>query len=268
MQQVTLPGSSLRTSRFIMGTASLFNAGPRKKRLALLQAAIDHGFTHFDTAPYYGFGWAERDLGLVLKQHPNVTVTTKVGIYSAGGEEQSQLSVLLRKSGKRVLPGLAAPAVNFSLARAKLSLAASLKRLQRDHVAAYMLHEPELALVQTDEWQRWLEHAVRQGQVGVFGLALTPDRLQPFLAHAPGLAPLVQLPDSLDAREADLLAAHGRPLQITYGYVSAARAAGSSAPVPDVLRAALQRNAAGAVIVSTTRPERMQQYAQIAAAAQ
>lgn len=260
MNQVTLEGTDLRTSRFIFGTASLFNAGGSNRRKALLEAAIDSGFTHFDTAPYYGFGWAERDLGFVLKRHPAVTVTTKVGIYSAGGEDQSQISVLLRKALGRALPALSKPSVDFALERARSSLTASLKRLQRERVAAYMLHEPTLELLGTEEWQRWLDDEVRAGRVGIFGLALTVDRLQPFLQQAPGLTPLLQVLDSLENREADMLTASGKPLQITYGYVSAARSAGSQVAVADILRAALARNPNGAVIVSTTKPERLGQY--------
>lgn len=62
MRRIILPGTALSVSRFIFGTASLFRAGRRSERLRLLDAAYDHGLTHFDTAPYYGFGSAERDL--------------------------------------------------------------------------------------------------------------------------------------------------------------------------------------------------------------
>lgn len=100
MRQVILPGTDLSVSRFSFGTASLFNVGSSKMRANLLAAAFDNGFTHFDTAPYYGFGTAERDLKPLLKAHPDITVATKVGIYSPGGEAQSTASVFLRKAGE------------------------------------------------------------------------------------------------------------------------------------------------------------------------
>ena len=261
MKQVTLEGTNLRTSRFIFGTASLFNVGLRRRRISLLETAIDNGFTHFDTAPYYGFGWAERDLGAVLKKHPGVSVTTKVGIYSAGGEFQSQPSVLIRKALGKAIPQFSRPGIDFSVARARQSLTDSLRRMRCEQVAAYMLHEPEIDLLDTDEWQRWLDAEVGAGRVGVFGLALTADRLVPFLQRASGLSRLVQVLDSLAQREADVLSTFGKPLQITYGYVSAAKAAGASASVEEILREALARNPSGALIVSTTKPERMSQYA-------
>lgn len=265
MDIVTLPGTSVRCSRFIFGTASLFNAGGARARRALLEAAVDNGFRHFDTAPYYGFGMAERDLAPVLRAHREVGVTTKVGIYSPGGENQSAAAVLARKAAGRVIPAISRPTVDFAIDRARGALDASLRRLQRDHVELYMLHEPELGLVRTDEWQRWLEDETRAGRIGAFGLALTADRLEPFLREAPGLASVVQVLDSLEAREADVLARFGRPLQITYGYVTSARRAGSTRPVPEILVAALARNPRGAVIVATRRIARLGQYAALAA---
>jgi D-threo-aldose 1-dehydrogenase len=70
--------------------------------------------------------------------------------------------------------------------------------------------------------------------------------------------------DSLDGREADALTTRGRPLQITYGYVSGRKAGGS---VAGTLREALRRNGRGAVIVSTRRIERLDQYRDVLAAA-
>lgn len=267
MQQITLPGTDLAVSRFIFGTAGLFNAGPAAARQRLLEAAVEAGFTHFDTAPYYGFGVAERELGLLLRRHPRLGVTTKVGLYSPGGDDQRDYSVFVRKALGRVLRPLSRPTVDFSVARARHALEGSLRRLGRERIDVYMLHEPQLALIATDEWQRFLDDCRRTGKIGEAGLALTADRLGPFLAAASPLTRLVQVCDSLEGREADILPQHGRPLQITYGYVSAARSSGSPLGVADVLRAALRRNAGGAIIVSSRRPDRLAQYPRLAAEA-
>ncbi len=260
MQQVTLPGTDLTMSKFVFGTASLFNAGSRAQRLALLEAVIDAGITHFDTAPYYGFGMAERDMGEVLPRHPNVTLTTKVGIRSPGGERQPWASIFLRKAAGRFIKPISAPTIDFSLGYARTALEDSLRRLKRERIDIYMLHEPELHLVKTDEWRRWLEDVQTAGKVRRFGLALTADRLEPFLAADTGLTDVIQMLDSLKDREADVLAKYGRPMQITYGYVSAARKVGDETPVGDILAQAVQRNPNGAIIVSTRRPDRLAQY--------
>jgi aryl-alcohol dehydrogenase-like predicted oxidoreductase len=267
MQQVTLPGTDLKMSKFIFGTASLFNAGSRDKRLALLEAVIDSGITHFDTAPYYGFGMAERDMGAVLPRYPHVTVTTKVGIRSPGGERQPWATIFARKAAGRFLKPISAPTIDFSLGYARTALEDSLRRLKREQIEIYMLHEPELHLVKTDEWRRWLEDVQKAGKVRTFGLALTADRLEPFLEAKTGLDPVIQVLDSLKDREADLLPRHGRPLQITYGYVSAARKTGDQTPVGEILAQAVARNPEGAIIVSTRQPGRLSQYSDILARA-
>jgi D-threo-aldose 1-dehydrogenase len=254
-------------SRFIFGTASLFNSGTARARRQLLFSAVDAGFMHFDTAPYYGFGTAELDLAPVLKKHPEVTVTTKVGIYSPGGESQPAAAVLLRKAAGRFVKSLSRPTVDFSVARAKQALEGSLRRLNRDRVDIYTLHEPELQLLSTDEWQKWLDKIVMEGKIRTFGLALTADRLEPFLKHKSELARFVQVHDSLSGQEADILRRFGKPLQITYGYVSAARKEGSPLAVTEVLRRALGRNAEGAIVVSTTKAARLTQYARLSEAA-
>lgn len=264
VKRVVLPATDLAVSRFVFGTSSLFSVGSAARRRRLLDAAVDQGFTHFDTAPYYGFGMAERDLQPVLAAHPSTTVTTKVGIYSPGGEAQSALGILLRKAGGRALPVLSRPTIDWSLAKARIALEGSLRRLGRAHVDLYMLHEPQRALLATEEWLRWLERETSAGRVRRFGIAVEPQHLAPFLAPSTPLAAIVQTLDSLGGREADILPRHGRPLQITYGYISAALKESAAPDIPALLAGALARNAAGAVIVSTGRVERLAQYARIA----
>ncbi|MGH8209650.1 MAG: aldo/keto reductase [Steroidobacteraceae bacterium] len=268
MRTLVIPGTDLRTSRFIFGTANLITAGAQSARRRLLEAAVEHGFLHFDTAPYYGFGVAERDLASVLKAQPQVGVTTKVGLYPPGGEEQPVVAVLMRKIGGKVFRGLARPTRSFDLERARRSLEGSLRRLGRDCIDLYLLHEPELDQLAVGDWVDWLESCRRRGHIRCFGLSHTAaERLAPFLSAPSPLVDVVQVQDSLSAREADILGRHGRPLQITYGYVSSARAAGAAQSVEGVLQRAMQRNPQGPIVVSTTRLNRIGQYARLQEAA-
>lgn len=260
MPRIVLPRTDLPISRFVFGTASIFNTGDATARQRLLHAAVEQGFTHFDTAPYYGFGIAERDLAPVLRAHRGIGVTTKVGLYSPGGERQPDWMVFGRKIAGRAIKAISRPEIDFSLARARRALSDSLKRLGRDHIELYMLHEPKIGLLDTDEWQGWLEKEQSSGQIGAHGLALNADQLRRFLEICPQFCGVIQLLDSLDRKEADLLAEFGRPMQITYGYVSAARARGDERSVATILQEALARNSTGALIVSTRRPERLSQY--------
>ncbi len=265
MRTIELQSSDLKVSRFIFGTASLFNVNVAKpkERQNLLAAAVDAGFTHFDTAPSYGFGLAERDLAPILKAHPHVSFTSKVGIYSPGGENQGNMSVFLRKASGRFIPAISRFTIDFSLSRAKDALEGSLQRSGRDTIDLYTLHEPELQLLQVDEWQRWLEDCKSSGKVREFGLALIDHQLAPFLENDVKIGNIIQLIDSLEDREADILAKYGKPMQITYGYVTSAFRHNSSLSVPEILRQSLQRNRDGAVVVSTTKKSRLPQYAEI-----
>jgi D-threo-aldose 1-dehydrogenase len=263
VDQIIIPGTNIASSRFIFGTASLFNVGTSKARVELLHAAVDNGFTHFDTAPYYGFGWAEKDLSGILAAYPNVSVTTKVGIYSPGGEMQSSSSVFLRKAFGRFIKSVSRPTIDFTVARAQKSLEGSLQRLRRSHIELFVLHDPDIRLLNTDEWLRWLEDKVSSGQVQNFGLALTSEQLKPFLECGCQLSKVIQLFDSLEHKEADVLVKYGREFQITYGYVSSARTSGSMKTVEKILTNALSRNQNGAIIVSTKQVGRLGQYSRI-----
>ncbi len=263
MIKIVIPGTSVAVSRFIFGTASLFSVGSKKDRDRLLRAAVDNGFTHFDTAPYYGFGMAERDLAPILSSNPHVTVTTKVGLYSPGGETQSSATIFLRKALGRAFPPLSRPTIDFTVSRAQKSLEGSLRRLRRDNVELFMLHEPAFELLDSDEWLKWLGTRVASGQVVRFGLALQAKHLDLFLAQGGDLADVIQTTDSIDHKEADVLLRYNRVLQITYGYVSAARSHSRNSSVVNILHHALQRNRNGAIIVSTKRVERLGQYSRI-----
>ena len=46
---------------------------------ATLQAAADAGVTFFDTADVYGDGRSEKVIGVFLREHPGITVATKMG---------------------------------------------------------------------------------------------------------------------------------------------------------------------------------------------
>jgi D-threo-aldose 1-dehydrogenase len=257
---VTIPGTNLRVSRFIFGTDRLFNVGSARKRAALLNAAIDAGFTHFDTAPLYGFGMAERDLAPVLARHPYATISTKIGLYAPGGEDQGAASIFLRKAIGKIMPAMSAAVARWHVEKASETLAGSMRRLGRNRIDAYFLHEPISSVIDTEEWQRWMEDRVCTGDIGVYGVAANSKLIGDLVLKSPSLVGVVQTTDSIDRMEADILTENGRDLQITYGYVSSAKARMPDMSVDGVLRAALRRNRTGAIIVRTNKIERLPQY--------
>src|SRR5215831_738957 len=80
MQTVRLGSSDLALSVLGFGTAGLLRVRRRRRR-DTLAAALANGITHFDTAPIYGLGESERELGQFLRgRRAQVTLTTKFGL--------------------------------------------------------------------------------------------------------------------------------------------------------------------------------------------
>lgn len=261
MQRVALAGADgLEVSRFVFGTGSLHHVSTRKAQSGLLSTAIDGGFTHFDTAPYYGFGLAESVLGEVLAANRHITVTTKVGLYPPSGATSSHAMVLFRKALGRIWKPLSRGVVDWHVEKARRSLENSLRRLRRDRIDLLLMHEPVTELIDCDEWQRFLQDETRAGRVRAFGVAGIRYNVEPLVRSGCPLAGIVQTEDDLTARTADFLLEAGRPLQLTFGYVSSAP---PGAHAVEILSRALQRNATGAVVVSTRSAERIGQYAEI-----
>jgi aryl-alcohol dehydrogenase-like predicted oxidoreductase len=260
MRRVAIPRTDLELSRLSFGTASLHHLTSGAGRQDLLSAAFDHGFTHFDTAPSYGFGIGEAELGRFLKgKAGKVSVATKVGLYAPEGSHPNTAEVWARKLAGKLKPSLSQPVVDWSISAAKKSLESSLRRLSVERVDLVLLHEPLAGSVDSDAFLKWLEEELRRGRVRAWGLAGEADRLRTWLENNHGLARVLQVRDSLDRREADLVTGFGRELQITYGYLSAA----SARPVSQTLEQALSRNAAGSILVSTRQVSRVRELAAI-----
>ncbi len=190
-----------------------------------------------------------------------MTIASKVGLRSPGGDDQSAAGAILRKGLGRIIPALSAARADFALGWAQRSLEGSLRRLKRETIDLYLLHEPRIEWLDHDGWLRWLEDERTRGRIRHFGLAGAPSRLAPFLAAHSPLGEVLQLGDSIDGSEADVAAAHRRALQITYGYVRAS----PGASVPAVLAAALERNRTGCVIYGTRQADRLREAARSAA---
>ena len=263
MRQTCIPQTGLRVSRLAFGTASLHHLARTSDRLALLQTAVESGFTHFDTSPLYGFGLAETSLGqLPTSLSQDLSMATKVGLYGPPGAGHSIVELYSRKLLGKALPTLNRATVDWQLASAQRSFEASLRRLRRDHVELLFLHEPVAALIAGDEWLAWLQRLQQAGRIGNWGVAGEAPAVATMLSQHPALCPVVQVRDSLSQRQADMLSKVGRPLQFTYGYL--ADPAGNAETVERRLTAALLRNAEGSVLVSTRRIERVAVLARVA----
>lgn len=271
MQRILLPGTGLQTSRLGFGTASLHHAVRTRDRQAILGAALDAGFTHFDTARMYGDGMAERELGRLLKgRRGQVTLGTKFGLPAVRAFEALPPLLYahraLGKFGRRVLPHhwdhrprLISPEA------AEQSLVRSLRALQTGWVDLLFLHEPQASeVVSVLRLAEWLQRQKTNGRVRYLGLAGNAASCVEVARQIPGVFDVLQVEDSVAGHEANRVTAAGWPLQITFGYVRQTTKS-SSTDALLVLRQALDRNPNGMVLVSTRRPERLPALAALAA---
>lgn len=121
----------------------------RERATAVLEAAVDLGITHFDTAVLYGFGRNESLVGPVLKPYRDrIVLTSKCGV---GGVD-----------GKRVIDGRPQ-----TLRR---TLEDSLRRLQTDVIDLYYLHRWDKSVPIEDSIGE-MARMVDSGKVRALGLS-------------------------------------------------------------------------------------------------
>ena len=142
MELRAVPGTDLRVSRLILGTMTFGAQVSAADAERMVDVAIDAGVNMFDTAPLYVDGESERILGGILKRRkPDVLVATKIHPSPEG------------------------------LGKAAIGRAidASLRRLQRDRVDLYYLHQPDWK-IPIEESLGAMADLVRAGKVRHIGV--------------------------------------------------------------------------------------------------
>jgi myo-inositol catabolism protein IolS len=112
--------------------------------LAALEAALENGITHFDTATDYGDGYSERLLGRFI---------------AADSKRREQVFL----ASKANLNDISARAINKAIE-------ASLERLQTDVIDLYYLHWPRTGQ-DMRPWMEGLETAREQGKIRAIGVS-------------------------------------------------------------------------------------------------
>jgi D-threo-aldose 1-dehydrogenase len=172
------PNSSA-TTHLGFGTTSMMGLPSTKERLALLECAFESGIRHFDTAPLYGYGEAERVLGEFLRGRRNqVTVATKYGIkppvimktrwMNLFARRVLRLLPFLREAVSRQAQSLSKRSV-FTAAEARSSLDQSLLALGTDYVDLFLLHEPTFEDASSEEIHGFLAEEMQRGRIRAFG---------------------------------------------------------------------------------------------------
>lgn len=169
------------TSSLGFGAASLY-ANPRKAdRFRLIRRAVELGIRHFDVAPMYGLGLAERELGAALgSDRDKVTVATKFGIDMrawaralAPAQRPARTLLSALPSGKHadVTGSALYRRVGFDAGAARRSLESSLRRLGTDRVDLLLMHDPSPDDATFDGVCEFLDDASRASLIRGWGIA-------------------------------------------------------------------------------------------------
>lgn len=189
LETIELPGSRRPTTRLGFGCSRLMGGLSERESLQLLETAYDCGIRHFDVAPSYGHGMAERCLGKFLRgKIDGATVATKFGILPPrnAGLLETVRGVLRPVACK--LPAmrrrLAAAAAslkseaNFSAAEARASLETSRRELGLDQIDIFLLHEATAGDLEGSDILPFLLEKRQQGTIRAFGIGAERTRLE------------------------------------------------------------------------------------------
>jgi aryl-alcohol dehydrogenase-like predicted oxidoreductase len=128
--------------------------------IALLREARSYGINFFDSSDSYGNGRSEEQLGEAFGNDPDVVIATKCGydFYTHADARR----------GQQEIPQ------DFSPAYIRKACEESLRRLKRDRIDFYQLHNPKMDTIERDETFACLEDLQREGKVREYGVALGP----------------------------------------------------------------------------------------------
>ena len=128
--------------------------------VTLLREARALGINFFDASDSNGNGRSEEQLGEAFGNARDVVIATKAGydFYTHGDERR----------GQREIPQ------DFSPAHIRRACEESLRRLHRDRIDFYQLHNPKMDTIERDETFACLDELVREGKIASYGVALGP----------------------------------------------------------------------------------------------
>ncbi len=233
LETIDLPGSSRRTTRLGFGGSGLMGGLSERESLRLLETAFDAGVRHFDVAPSYGHGVAERCLGQFLRgKTEQITVTTKYGIRApqrAGlvGAARSILRLVVRRLPavrKRVAQAAAGLKTRacFSAEEAQRSLEQSLLALGVDRIDLWLLHEATADDLDGPDLLPLLQWMQQQGRIGMYGVGSERGKLDAVWQRHREYCPVLQLEWSVLDAGMDMAATFPGAFRVHHRTVSGA----------------------------------------------
>lgn len=225
------------TSALGLGCAGLYGEPSAAGRMRILDAALACGIRHFDVAPMYGLGLAEREIGRFARgRRGEIVIATKLGIVpTLAARGMAPLQSPIRRlfsavpslrSGARAsatgpgfgpLGSLLYRASGYDGAAARASLEQSLRELETDHVDLLLLHDPQPGTVRGDDVCAYLERARDAGLIRAWGIAGEPEPARCVGKELPVKPGVVQLRDDPLADSESGAWGAGAPARITFG---------------------------------------------------
>ena len=250
---VTLPNCNVQIPPLGIGCAYLTSGSVTRHDERLVRAAFEAGARHFDVAPQYGLGSAERVLGRALRgQRSEVTIASKYGLSRpqvcgatlAARAALGPARVMLR----RALPGVVAQLaprrgrVSFAVGPMLASLQDSLAELGTDYLDLLLLHMPRREDID-DTFVKALVDLRDAGRVKSIGVAAERAEGQAIIAAFPGVFDVVQ--HSWCVFDPPLVQGPRAPLRITHRGLAQALGQLRSAVASDLHLAARLSEALG-----------------------
>ena len=159
LETCRLGQSDLEITRVGIGTAPIGSTpgwriywGPQEESEAIrtIEAALDLGVNWIDTAPFYGWGRAERIVGKALQGRRD-----KVYIFTKCGTLQNE------QGGERE---------DLSLASIRREVETSLRNLKTDNIDLYQFHDPDPNTPIEESWTA-MQTLIEEGKVRYGGLS-------------------------------------------------------------------------------------------------
>ena len=266
--QRPLGGSGLASSVLGMGCSrlgSLLTAGGERRAERALEAALAHGISFFDTADVYAQGDSERLLGRVLGRAADVTIATKAGYLLPApmwalrlAKPPLRLAARLRGKVGRSLAARRRQgyAQSFDPEHLRRALRGSLKRLDRDRIDLFLLHNPPPEIADDETLWRFVEDSKRSGELRCFGVSCGGGDGDIVWLRQPAVE-IVQVPLGPDGAATDgfLAGAAERNVGVIAHQILGGPGRHEAAEIEAALRRTLSRPEVGVALVGMTQPE-------------
>jgi D-threo-aldose 1-dehydrogenase len=297
MKEITLAGTDITTTPLGFGCGGLMRTATQKGRQQLLATAWEHGVRHFDVARMYGLGQVESEVGKFLRgRRDQAIIATKFGIPVSQRTRRLRPLINVARRFIKLAPSLRNIARNntsalyderhYDAQSANASLEQSLSELGTDYIDLFLLHEPSPAHLDQTDVLEFLENAKDKGMIRAYGIAGYPEGCLPICKTLPALVGVLQIPNDIMHHQLDDFREVFTGPTITFSPFSNALerivkylehnpeateewhnstgcdCSSSSDISRYMLKYCLDSNPDGVVLCSTSRPERIPQFAQ------